>query len=199
MTLGVDTGPIKDFLERFRLIIMIGVNVAIFAIVFLMVIMPQYETKRKLELQYKEVAKDHEMLVGLHKGMAQFKKEYAAIKESFEKALAELPDRKDIPDIVRTMAQLGGETRVKVRFFEPKAVTNRDFYGELPIEMRYVGSYQNLGFFFDELRRMQRIVQVPVFSLEAKGPPGQIFLEGSCMARTYLFIRPPKDPKGGKG
>jgi type IV pilus assembly protein PilO len=178
---------------------MIVVNVAIFAGFFLLLVMPQYDAKKKLELQMKEVTKDYETLVGLQKGMADFKREYAALQERFERALAELPDRKDIPSIVRTMALLGGETRVKVRFFEPKSVVTRDFYGELPIEMRYAGSYQNLGFFFDEVRRMQRIVQVPVFSLEVKGPPGQAVIEGSCIAKTFLFIRPPKDEKGKKG
>jgi type IV pilus assembly protein PilO len=199
MTLGFDTTGFKDKLERYRFILMIVVNAGIFAAIFFLLIMPQYDSMKKLELQHKEVTQDYEMLVGVQKGMAQYKKEYAAIQEKFEKALAELPERKDIPNIVRTMALLGGETRVKVRFFEPKQVTNRDFYGELPIEMRYVGSYQNLGAFFDEIRRMQRIVQVPTFSLETKGPPGNFFIEGSCIAKTFLYVQPPKDAKGTKG
>jgi Tfp pilus assembly protein PilO len=44
---------------------------------------------------------------------------------------------------------------------------------------------------------MERIVRVTSFSLEAKGTGQKVQLEGSCLAKTYVFQKEPK-PKESK-
>ncbi len=78
-----------------------------------------------------------------------------------------------------------------MKYFAPKESVPREFYLELPFEMKYTGSYHSIGYFFDGIRKLERIIHITSFSLEAKetGPRG--ILEGSCLAKTYVFIKEP--------
>jgi len=74
-----------------------------------------------------------------------------------------------------------------VKYFAPKAVQALDFYSELPFEIRYAAPYHNIGYFFDGMRKMERIVHVTSFSLESKGNADKVVLEGSCSAKAYVL------------
>jgi type IV pilus assembly protein PilO len=199
MNLRFDPSRYTNLIERYRYPSIILANLLIFGLIFFFAILPQQETKKKLELQHSDLQKEYTALLNIQMGMEQFRRDFEKSKGDLQRALAELPERKDIPGILRTISTIGGETRVKIRFFEPKNIINKDFYAELPFEMKYSGGYANVGQFFDDIRRMQRIVHLPIFFLEAKGPPTKVYLEGTCTARTFLFTKEqPQVTKGSK-
>ena len=83
------------------------------------------------------------------------------------------------------------ESRLKVRQFEPKLIRNKDFYSELPFEMKFQGTFSNLAAFLDGVRKQERIISIADFSLEAKGAPNNIIIEGTCDANAYMYLREP--------
>jgi type IV pilus assembly protein PilO len=175
----------------YRLIVIIALNIAAFVPLFMFVITPQLETKQSLMSEYDELKKNLDKMVLIKNNMEKYRKEYAEVQQALQDVLRQLPETKDIPNLLRSISAVGGETRIKVRYLEPKTLQNKEFFAELPFEIRYAGGYHNLAYFFDSVRKLERIVNVVSFSLEvpAKADPGKLLLEGRATARTYVYLK----------
>lgn len=103
-----------------------------------------------------------------------------------------LPERKETGDIVRRVVQLAEESRLKIKSFEPKKTSRRDFFEEWPIMMSMEGNYDNLGVFFEKVSRFTRIINVD--NIAIKGATSQTArnstLSATCTATTFVFVEP---------
>jgi len=118
-----------------------------------------------------------------------------------------MPEEKDVPNLLRQVSTLGQEAKLRLKFFEPKPLQAREFYFELPFEIRYTGGYHNVGYFFDGVRKLDRIIHIANFSLESKVVASKLTLEGTGLAKTYVYTKEmpkeqtkvnPKDKKDEK-
>jgi type IV pilus assembly protein PilO len=179
----------------YKLIFILGINILIFVLLFFFIIKPQFETKKKLLTEYQGIKKDLEKMIAVKNNMEKSRKEYTELQEALKQVLKQLPETKDIPNLLRNVSNVGTETGIKVKYFEPKAMQNKEFYAELPFEIKYSGSYHNIGYFFDGVRKLERIIHIANFSLDSKGTPAKIVLEGSCLAKTYVYLKEQPKPK----
>ncbi|HBA56175.1 type 4a pilus biogenesis protein PilO [Syntrophorhabdus aromaticivorans] len=179
-----------------RLVLVIGLNIIVFVLLFLFVVNPVIETRKKLANEYQSVKRDLDGMIAIKNGMDKSRAEYAQLQEALQQLFRQLPETKDIPNLLRNMSAVGTETRVKVSYFEPGAVRNKDFYGELPFKIRYSGTFHNIGYFFDGIRKMERLIEITSFSLVAKGVAPKVTLEGECSAKSYVYLK--EQPKPGK-
>jgi type IV pilus assembly protein PilO len=120
-------------------------------------------------------------------------------------ALAELeviiPRRKEIGDILRNIQQMAYDAHLDVMRFVPDREINRDFFTEQPIPIQVVGTYHDLGLFFDRLLHFPRIFHIEDFSI--KSLPAQTdaaTISALFTAKTYFFIEESaaKKPEAGK-
>ncbi len=175
----------------FKVLFILLVHGAVFAAFFYVLIVPQMETKDKLLSEYEEIRRNLDKMVAIKNNMPKFRKEYEEMQQVLSQALTQLPDTKDIPNLLRNVSSLGTETMIRVRYFEPKSLQTREFYSELPFEIRYTGPFHNLAYFFDGIRRLDRIINITNFSLEVppRGDPAKVVLQGQCTARTYVYLK----------
>jgi len=104
-------------------------------------------------------------------------------------ALAQLPDQKEIPELLSTVSSLGRESGLDLPLFRQKAEVLQDFYAEVPVEMQMKGSYAQLKEFFDKVGGLNRIVNVK--DIVMKTPvvsEGRVVLSASCNAVTFRFL-----------
>ncbi len=104
-------------------------------------------------------------------------------------AAAELPDRKEIPDLLSTVSRLGRESGLEILSFRQRPENLHGFYVEVPVEMLMRGTYAELAEFFDDVGRLDRIVNVKTIAL--KSPvvtPERVTLDASCTVVTFRFI-----------
>lgn len=178
-----------------KLFIVIGLNVILFVFLFFFLINPLLDTKKKLTSDYQSVKRDLDKMVDIKNNIGKYRQEYAQMQEVLAQILRQLPETKDIPNLLRNVSSIGTETRVKVTYFEPGAVQNKDFYGEFPFKFKFVGPFHNVGYFFDGIRKLERVVDVRSFSLVAKGTPPRIFLEGEGAAKSYVYLKEQPKPQ----
>lgn len=150
---------------------------------------PQWETREKLIQENNEAQKQLATLREIKKNIEKHRKEYAQMQELLQDVLKQLPETKDIPNLLRNVTSISEETRLKIKYFEPKELKSKDFYSELPFEIKFSGPFHNVAYFFDGIRKMERIINVTHFSLEAKGIPRNVILEGTCTANAYVYKR----------
>ncbi len=176
--------------KLYKIIFILVFNILIFASLFYFVVLPQIEIKKKLLTEYEGLKLNLDKMAAIRSNMGKFQQEYAQLQEVLKKALKQLPETKDVPNLLRNVSKTGAETRIKIKYFEPKAIQNKEFYAELPFEIRYSGPFHNIGYFFDGVRKLERIINISSFVIthDAKGVSPRTVLEGACLAKTYVYL-----------
>jgi len=195
MKLSFDSEDLKRKIikipKTYKLLFCLFLSGLIFAVLFYFLVMPQLETKRQLDEEHAKLKQQLERMVAIKNNMAKFRKEYAQLQELLQQMLKQLPETKDIPNLLRNVSNVGTETRLKITYFEPKPVQNKEFYAELPFNIRFNGPFHHVGYFFDGIRRLERIINVTSFSIapDPKKVAGKLNLVGECTAKTYVYLK----------
>jgi len=133
--------------------------------------------------------------------LQKFKEQIAKLNEELKTALTQLPNEKEIPEILKNISSLGKESNLEFTLFRPKPEEPQQFYAKVPIELVVLGSYHNMGIFFDKVSKLPRIINVVDFNMtRAKDVRGKIgetenLIRTSCLITTYRFIEKKSEEK----
>jgi type IV pilus assembly protein PilO len=120
----------------------------------------------------------------------------------FEEASKLLPKDKEIPKLLADISSLGRTAGLDFQTFKPQADVPKDFYAEIPVDIDVVGPYHNVGFFFDQVSKLDRIVSVSNVKMGTPKKEGtEMVLKSSCKLITYRFTNvelPKETPKKTK-
>jgi type IV pilus assembly protein PilO len=117
------------------------------------------------------------------------RKEVKELDAKLKEAIAQLPDQKEIPDLLSTVSSLGRESGLEILLFRQRPEVLQDFYAEVPVEMLMKGTYAQLSEFFDKVGRLNRIVNVKDISIKSPAvSEGRVVLSTSCTAVTFRFL-----------
>ncbi len=112
-----------------------------------------------------------------------------------------IPRKKETGEILRNVQQLAYDSQLDVVHFQSDRETTKDYYTELPIPVEIVGSYHNLGSFFDRMSKFPRIFNIEDFVIRAlPGQTSETTISAIFTAKTYFFldisqIKRPEKPK----
>jgi len=120
------------------------------------------------------------------RSLKKFRDEYAKVRKKFQEALKLLPDKREIPDLLKDISQQGVDAKLEFRLFNPQPEKPKDFYMEIPVSMEVRGEYGNVLDFFDRVGRMDRIVNILNISMKPDKPLSTQLLT-RCTAITYRF------------
>jgi type IV pilus assembly protein PilO len=119
----------------------------------------------------------------------QYRQEVRDLDAQLRQALAQLPDQKEIPDLLSTVSSVGRESGLEIVLFRQRPESYQDFYAEVPVEMLMRGSYSQVTTFLDKVGSLNRIVNVTDITM--KSPvitDGRVSLDTSCTAVTFRFL-----------
>jgi type IV pilus assembly protein PilO len=186
--------------KKYQLPLIIVLGVAVIAAGYFFLLKPQFEEKDRLAGDRAKAQEELAKLTVIKNNIEKVRKEYAQLTANLEEAMRQMPEEKEIPSLLRQVSFTAQETKTKLKYFAPRAIQGKDFYSELPFDVRYSAPYHNLGYFFDGIRKLERIVHVTSFSLESKVSSGKIVLEGACTAKAYVLSKqPPKQDTKATG
>jgi type IV pilus assembly protein PilO len=163
--------------------------VVIAAAFFYLLYLPEQEELERLTAQSQtldtKLAEDRRIAANLPK----FKQEYEKMKEQLDQALTELPDSKEIPGLLSSIASLAKDNGLDVLRFKPGQERPSGFYAEVPIELKLAGSYHQLATFSQAIGDLTRIVNLNNLTIGTpKIVDGKVQLSIDCLAVTYRFI-----------
>lgn len=136
------------------------------------------------------------------KDLEKFKKQVEQLNIELTNALTQLPNEKEIPEILKNISALGKESKLNFTLFRPKPEEPQQFYARVPIELVFLGNYHNTGIFFDKVSKLPRIINVVNFNmvrakdLDKGKADTEISVRTSCLVNTYRFIE--KSPAATK-
>ncbi len=193
MKAGFNTKGLARKIEKIpakykTIIVLVIALVALFCLVYFMA-KPKWEEIKQLESDYNQKQTQLNALVKMKNNLEKYRKEYAQMQEVLQDILKQLPESKDIPNLLRNITSVSEESRLKIKYFEPKEIKNKEFYSELPFEIKFSGPFSSVASFLDDVRKLERLVNITNFTLEAKGTPRNVVLEGSCSANAYVYLK----------
>lgn len=152
----------------------------------------------KLTAQKSQLEQELQNLKTRAKDLPKLESELALVQREFDKKSALLPREKEIPQLLRDISALGTNAGLDFLQFKPLPSIPRDFYDDIPISINVRGPYHSVGFFFDRVSKLERIVSVSNIKMSSpKLEAGEMFLNSDCQLVTYQFTNKelPKPPK----
>jgi len=177
--------PMQPGVKTAIVVLIILIPVAVFYFAFF-----QANSEKIAGLEAKEVSmqKVLEEVKAKAANLAKFEKELEEAKLIFETAAVLLPNEKEIPQLLKDISSLGRTAGLDFLTFKPLADIPKDFYAEIPVTINVRGPYHNMGFFFDQVSKLERIVTVSNVKMGSpKKEAGEMLLKSDCRLVTYRF------------
>lgn len=118
-----------------------------------------------------------------------YKTQLAEIDKAFGALLKQLPNKAEIESLLVEINQSGMGRGLQFELFKPGQENVKDFYAELPVNIKLIGSYHDFGAFASDVASLSRIVTLGNLSIstnaQAKDGGGLVM---ECQARTYRYL-----------
>ena len=104
----------------------------------------------------------------------------------------QLPSKAEMAALLSDINQAGLGRSLQFELFRPGQVVVKEYYAELPIQIRVTGKYHDMGSFASDIAHLSRIVTLNNISIappQAKDKDGSI-LTMEATARTFRYLDP---------
>jgi type IV pilus assembly protein PilO len=193
MALTVDS--ILKLSNTKKILILAGLLLVVGGLYVQTFILPERDDLFEKQLQYDKLVKELNESRAITRDLQTYKEQVKRMNEELTVALKQLPNEKEIPEILKNISSLGKESQLEFVLFKPKPEEPQQFYARVPIELTMIGTFHNTGLFFDRLSKLSRIINVVDFNMSRAKEPSQamegregIVVKTSCMINTYRFI-----------
>jgi type IV pilus assembly protein PilO len=180
---------ILDQSRAIKIAMLAGTILVVFGLYYTFVHGPRGEEKARL-LESVEVArKERQIKLGQAANLPRLQAELRAIEIKLNEAMAQLPERKEIPDLLTSLSNKAREAGLEIMLFRPRAENFQEFYAEIPVDIVVKGGFSNAVTFFDEVSKLNRIVNINHIDLKHSKASGErVSLDISNLATTYRFL-----------
>jgi type IV pilus assembly protein PilO len=144
--------------------------------------------------------------------LAEINRQLASLEQQMEIERRIVPDEKDIDGFMKMLDAEAVKSGIELRRYTAQATSSKEFYTEVPFEIELDGSYYSMMKFFDNVSKLERIVNVSNLLVantkkgsEAKAKhtynyaPNESVV-ATCVATTFFsHDSQPAAPAAGKG
>ena len=169
-----------------RTLLLVGLLAALLFVGWLVYwrgLIEELEAGQKQELQlrgeFQDKVKKAVNLDDLRRQKAQVE-QYVGVLEK------QLPSRAEMDALLTDINQAGVGRGAQLQLFKPGQVQVKDYYAELPITVKVVSNYQDLGAFSSDIANLPRIVTLN--NLNIKRQPKTGLLEMDATAKTFRYL-----------
>lgn len=143
------------------------------------------EARQQDELKLREefVAKKTQAI-----NLELYKQQLNEIDRSFGALLKQLPNKSEVESLLIEINQSGMGRGLQFELFKPGQEITRDFYAELPINVKLTGSYHDLGAFAGDIGRLSRIVTLNNISISSNPQAKDGSLVMDAVTKTFRYL-----------
>lgn len=133
--------------------------------------------------------------------LTAYKQQMVEIEKTFGALLKQLPDKSQMDGLLTDINQAGLVRGLEFELFKPGQETQAEFYAEMPIAIKVLGTYHDLGAFATDISKLSRIVTLNDISItsgnkeankdakkDAKVVASDAILVMDATARTYRYL-----------
>ena len=183
---------IEQLLRRSRpekLGILAGVVLFLMLLGYFYVYMPGNDALNKLNDDIAGVRGERDRKRAIAANLPKLQRDIQEWTLKLKAAASQLPDTKEIPDLLSNLSSKAREAGLEIILFRPRSENFQDFYAEIPIDIVVRGNFYNALRFFDFVGKLNRPVNIDNIDLKNPKISGdQVELEISTLATTYRFL-----------
>jgi type IV pilus assembly protein PilO len=169
-----------------KIVVLIAILVAIPVAGYFGVWQGQIEELEKGIKQEETLKKDYLAKKAQAVNLDLYKQQLREIDTQFGALLKQLPNKSQMDALLVDINQAGLSRGLQFELFKPAPnETAREFYSELPIQVKVIGSYHDMGGFAADVGQLPRIVTLNDVSIEA-GKDGNLSMD--MTARTFRYL-----------
>lgn len=125
------------------------------------------------------------------------RREMEELENQLKEALTELPEQKEIEELLAQLNDVGRKSGLEIARIEPGTEVNADFYAKIPIKVMVKGNYHEVAMFMQEISNLRRIVNVNEIQLDAPSMKNdKMMLDSKFTATTFRFVDKAEQGKG---
>jgi len=160
---------------------------------------PKQKSITGLEQQRITLEQEVKLAQTAAKNLQKYKDEVEEAEKRFAETAIVLPKKKEIPNLLRNISDLGKGAGLDFLSFKPTQEQPKDFYAEIPVDIKIRGPYHNMGYFLDQVSKLDRIVTVDNINMGSPAKEGgEMLLNSSCRLVTYRFTNTQISKTDGK-
>jgi type IV pilus assembly protein PilO len=134
--------------------------------------------------------------------LPQFQAKVADLESRLEVLKTQLPEQRDVGEMLRRVQTLATQSNLVVRTFRPQALKQKELHTEWPMLLEFDGTYHDLGLFFDRVSKVPRIINISDIGIHAQDPKTQAeqgkTVSASVIATAFVLVdKPPAGAKPG--
>jgi len=186
----------KELLDRIlalprqqRIGILAGLIIGLLALDYFFLYSPQSLTISQLTENIGKIQQERDKKKQLVANLPRLEQQLKELDGRLRQAVAQLPDQKEIPDLLSNISSKARESGLEIMIFRPRAENPQDFYSEIPVDVVVRGGFHELVAFFDEVGRLNRLVNIR--NIEIRNPKVQgerVSLDATTLATTFRFL-----------
>jgi type IV pilus assembly protein PilO len=168
-----------------RILCGIGVTVAVIGAGHFAYLSSQFEEQERLIAEETTLKDEYTVKIAQAINLEALKVQRAQVDQYVDQLEKQLPSKAEMAALLSDINQAGVGRGLQFELFKPGQVMLRDYYAELPIEIKVTGSYHDIGSFAGDMANLPRIVTLNNMSLTA-GKDGQLTLD--AVAKTFRYL-----------
>jgi type IV pilus assembly protein PilO len=130
--------------------------------------------------------KDYRDKLGQAVNLPELLKQKKQVEEYVTQLEKQLPGKAEMDALLTDINQAGVGRNLQFELFRPGSVAVRDYYAELPITIRVVGRYHDIGAFTADVANLSRIVTLHDLTIGGQRDGGMLAMD--AVARTYRYL-----------
>jgi len=180
---------ILDLPRQQKIGVLAGLIVAILLLDYFLFYSPRSDEISKLTQEVENQRNERDKKKKEAANIPKLKEQMARLDGRLKEAVAQLPDRKEIPDLLSSISNKVKESGLDILIFRPRAENIQEFYAEIPVDIVVRGGFHNVATFFDEVGRFNRLVNIANIELRnPKAKEDQVIMDVSTVATTFRFL-----------
>lgn len=183
---------IENILDRplsHRVGILGGSVVLVIIIGWFMFLAPALDVRTELVDEIEKLSDQIATERRLAMNLPRFRAEVKDLDIKLKFALQELPDEREIPDLLASISNLARDSGLDVQLFKPRPESLKEFYAEVPVEIDVIGSFHQVASFFDEVGQLSRIVNIGGISVrEPQVKDEFVSIKVNLIATTFRYL-----------
>jgi type IV pilus assembly protein PilO len=126
------------------------------------------------------------------------RKEMDALEQRLEEALTQLPEHKDLEELIAQLNDVGKKAGLEISKVTPGTENTKGFIAEIPLNISVTGNYHEIASFLQEIAGLRRIVNVSDLKLASpKINNDKVILNSEFLATTFRFSENKTPKKAG--
>ena len=176
-----------------KIILLAAINIVIIGVVYWLFTGPKYEDVVRLNQERQTLARKLNENRVIAADIPKYLRDKEEMEVKLKQAVAQLPNEKEIPDLIDSISDAGRKAGLKIRLFKPGNEVAKGFYADIPVNMSVEGRYESLFDFSVKIGALPRIVNLSGMNISSKKHDNRVpSIKASFVATTFRFIPAPQ-------